>query len=140
MPQVKKQPAKKSKKPDDMAEKLEQSVTFLLDELDDVKSKLDKVMSRMGLQGADVFGLSGGPDENVSSPDTGKGSQLKTGGRRSHNMPSKSKRLIDCMKKAKGNAKEVKSCKIRFATETDTTKQHGYKPKGQICQKHAQIE
>ena len=49
MPQVKKQPAKKSKKPDDMAEKLEQSDTFLLDELDDVKSKLDKVMSRMGL-------------------------------------------------------------------------------------------
>jgi hypothetical protein len=50
MPQVKKQPAKKSvKKTDDMAEKLEQAVTFLLDELDDVKSKLDKVMSRMGL-------------------------------------------------------------------------------------------
>ena len=30
---------------------------------------------------ADVLGLS-----DVSSPDTGKGSQLKTGGRRSHNM------------------------------------------------------
>ena len=45
-------------------------------------------------------------------------------------MPSKSERLIDCMKKAKGNAKAVKSCKIRFATETDTTRQHGYKPKG----------
>ena len=135
MPQVKKQPAKKSKKTDDMAEKLEQAVAFLIDELDDVKSKLDKVMSRMGLQVSDVIGLS-----DVSSPDTGKGSQLKTGGRRSHNMPSKSKRLIDCMKKAKGNAKEGKSCKIRFATETDTTKQHGYKPTGQICQKHAQIE
>jgi hypothetical protein len=49
MPQVKKQPAKKSNKSDDMAERLEQAVTFLLDELDDVKSKLDKVMSRMGL-------------------------------------------------------------------------------------------
>ena len=30
---------------------------------------------------ADVLGIS-----DVSSPDTGKGSQLKTGGRRSHNM------------------------------------------------------
>ena len=49
MPQVKKQPAKKSKKTDDMAEKLEQAVAFLIDELDDVKSKLDKVMSRLGL-------------------------------------------------------------------------------------------
>ena len=50
MPQIKKQPPKKSKKKnDDMAEKLEQAVTFLLDELDDVKSKLDKVMSRLGL-------------------------------------------------------------------------------------------
>ena len=79
---------------------------------------------------ADVFGLSGGPDENVSSPDTGKGSQLKTGGRRSHNMPSKSKRLIACMKKAKGDGKAVRACKIKYATETGTTKQHGYKPKG----------
>ena len=34
---------------------------------------------------ADVVGMS-----DVSSPDTGKGSQLKTGGgRRKHNMPSK---------------------------------------------------
>ena len=49
MPQVKKQPAKKAKKADDTAEQLEQAVTFLLDELDDVKSKLDKVMSRLGL-------------------------------------------------------------------------------------------
>ena len=126
MPQIKKQPAKKPvKKSGDNSKKLEQAVTFLIDELDDVKSKLDKVMSRMGLQVADVIGLS-----DVSSPDTGKGSQLKTGGRRSHNMPSKSKRLIDCMKKAKGNAKAVRSCKIKYATETDTTRQHGYKPKG----------
>ena len=36
---------------------------------------------------ADSIGLS-----DVSSPDTGKGSQLKTGGgRRKHNMPSKAK-------------------------------------------------
>ena len=77
---------------------------------------------------ADVIGLS-----DVSSPDTGKGSQLKTGGRRSHNMPSKSKRLIACMEKAKGDAKAVRSCKIKYATETGTTKQHGYKPKGQLC-------
>ena len=31
---------------------------------------------------ADAFGLS-----DVSTPDTGKGSELKTGGRRKHNMP-----------------------------------------------------
>tara|TARA_R100001082_G_scaffold42170_1_gene22460 strand:- start:21680 stop:22021 length:342 start_codon:yes stop_codon:yes gene_type:complete len=36
---------------------------------------------------ADVIGMS-----DVSSPDTGKGSKLKTGGgRRKHNMPSKTK-------------------------------------------------
>jgi len=35
---------------------------------------------------ADVIGMS-----DVSSPDTGKGSQLKTGGKRSHNMASKCK-------------------------------------------------
>ena len=74
---------------------------------------------------ADVIGLS-----DVSSPDTGKGSQLKTGGRRKHNMPSKSKRLIACMKKAKGNAGKVRTCKIQFAAQTNTAKQHGYKPKG----------
>ena len=33
---------------------------------------------------ADAFGLS-----DVSTPDTGKGSELKTGGRRTHNMPGK---------------------------------------------------
>ena len=74
---------------------------------------------------ADVLGLS-----DVSTPDTGKGSQLKTGGRRKHNMPSKSKRLIACMKKAKGNASKVKACKIQFAAQTNTAKQHGWKPKG----------
>ena len=35
---------------------------------------------------ADVIGMS-----DVSTPGTGKGSQLKTGGRRSNNMPSKDK-------------------------------------------------
>ena len=75
---------------------------------------------------ADVIGMS-----DVSSPDTGKGSELKTGGiNRSYNMKSKSKRLISCMEKAKGDAGKVRACKIRFATETSTTKQHGYKPKG----------
>jgi|10_taG_2_1085330.scaffolds.fasta_scaffold166812_2 hypothetical protein len=36
---------------------------------------------------ADVIGLS-----DVSTPDTGKGSQLKTGGRRKHNMAEKCKK------------------------------------------------
>jgi len=49
MPQIKKQPAKKAKKTDDTAEQLEQAVTFLLDELEDVQSKLERVMSRLGL-------------------------------------------------------------------------------------------
>ena len=48
MPQIKKQP-KKSKKSDNVAETLEQAITFLLDELDIMKVKLDKVMSRLGL-------------------------------------------------------------------------------------------
>ena len=48
MPQVKKQP-KKDKKSDGMAEKLEQAVTFLLDELDSLKVKVDKLSSRLGL-------------------------------------------------------------------------------------------
>ena len=48
MPQIKKQP-KKAKKSDDIAETLEQAITFLLDELDTMKVKLDKVMSRLGL-------------------------------------------------------------------------------------------
>ena len=75
---------------------------------------------------ADVIGMA-----DVSTPDTGKGSQLKTGGiNRRHNMPSKSKRLIACMKKAKGNASKVKVCKIQFAAQTNTAKQHGWKPKG----------
>ena len=38
------------------------------------------------------------------------------------------------MKKAKGNASKVRTCKIQFAAQTNTARQHGYKPKGQICQ------
>ena len=43
---------------------------------------------------------------------------------------SKSQRLIDCMKKAKGNSSKVRSCKIKFAAQTGTSRQHGWKPKG----------
>jgi hypothetical protein len=52
---------------------------------------------------ADVIGMS-----DVSSPDTGKGSQLKTGGgRRKHNMPSKNK----CAKEwKKMNYKSMEDC------------------------------
>ena len=76
---------------------------------------------------ADSFGLN-----DVSTKDTGRGKELKTGGKREYNMPkkSKSKRLIACMAKAKGNASKVRACKIKFATETDTQKGIGYKPKG----------
>ena len=50
MPQVKKQPAKKPvKKSSDNSKELEKSVAYLIQELDGVKTKLDKVMSRMGL-------------------------------------------------------------------------------------------
>ena len=47
---------------------------------------------------ADSFGLS-----DVSTPDTGRGSKLKTGGRREHNMPGKAcdkysgKKKQDCL-------------------------------------------
>jgi len=50
MPQVKKQPPKKPvKKSIDNSKKLENSVVYLIQELDSVKTKLDKVMNRMGL-------------------------------------------------------------------------------------------
>lgn len=52
---------------------------------------------------ADVIGLS-----DVSSPDTGKGSQLKTGGRRKHNMP---KACVDkLVAKGMSRAKAHKAC------------------------------
>ena len=76
---------------------------------------------------ADVISLG-----DVSTADTGRGKELKTGGNREYNMAkkSKSKRLIACMAKAKGNPSKVKACKIKFATETDTQKGIGFKPKG----------
>ena len=76
---------------------------------------------------ADVIGLS-----DVSSKDTGKGSKLKTGGRRRYNMakPSKksaSNRLIECMKNAKTDGQK-RQCKVMYSIRTRTTKQHGYNP------------
>ena len=57
---------------------------------------------------ADVIGMS-----DVSTPDTGKGNQLKTGGiNRRHNMPNKEKCKTNWKKIAKGmsRAKAHKSC------------------------------
>ena len=48
MPQIKKQP-KKVKKTDDTSENLNKAVTFLLDELDALRVKVDKMAGRMGL-------------------------------------------------------------------------------------------
>jgi len=48
MPEIKKQ-TKKVKKSDDTSEKLNEAVTFLLDELDVLRVKVDKIASRMGL-------------------------------------------------------------------------------------------
>ena len=50
---------------------------------------------------ADAFGLS-----DVSTPDTGKGSELKTGGRRTHNMPTEK----ICAKRHKVGSQEYKDC------------------------------
>jgi len=47
-------------------------------------------------------------------------------------MASKSKRLASCMAKAKGDARKIRACKINFAIQTGTEKQHGYKAKGSI--------
>ena len=52
---------------------------------------------------ADVLGLS-----DVSSPDTGKGSQLKTGGRRSYNMANKC--VSQLMSQGVGRSKAVSMC------------------------------
>jgi len=51
---------------------------------------------------ADVIGLS-----DVSSPDTGKGKKLKTGGKRSYNMPDKEK----CKSWKKLGYKSFKDCR-----------------------------
>ena len=48
MPQVKKQP-KKAKKSDDTSENLNKAVTFILDELDVLRDKVDKIAGRLGL-------------------------------------------------------------------------------------------
>ena len=48
MPQIKKQP-KKAKETDDMAEKLEQAVAFILDKLESLKERVDKIAGRMGI-------------------------------------------------------------------------------------------
>ncbi len=48
MPQIKKQP-KKVEKSDDTSEELNKAVTFLLDELDALRVKVDKIAGRMGL-------------------------------------------------------------------------------------------
>ena len=47
-------------------------------------------------------------------------------------MASKSKRLASCMAKAKGDGRKIRACKINFAIQTGTEKQHGYKSKGSI--------
>ena len=49
MPQIKKQPKKKKK--DSVENDLDKAVTFMLDELDDLKGKVDKLLSRMGING-----------------------------------------------------------------------------------------
>jgi len=48
MPAIKKQP-KKVKKTDDTSENLNKAVTFLLDELDSLRNKVDKIAGRMGM-------------------------------------------------------------------------------------------
>ena len=48
MPQIKKQP-KKVEKSDNTSENLNKAVTFLLDELDALRDKVDKIAGRMGL-------------------------------------------------------------------------------------------
>ena len=48
MPQIKKQPKKVSKS-DNTSENLHKAVSFLLDELDAIRAKVDKIAGRMGL-------------------------------------------------------------------------------------------
>jgi predicted nucleic acid-binding Zn-ribbon protein len=48
MPAIKKQPKKVSKS-DNTSENLNKAVTFILDELDALKDKVDKIAGRMGL-------------------------------------------------------------------------------------------
>ena len=62
---------------------------------------------------ADVIGLS-----DVSTPDTGKGSQLKTGGRRKHTMPDKKKKKTKCSLGTVYDAKLKKCVSNRKKGET----------------------
>ena len=48
MPAIKKQPKKVSKS-DNTSENLNKAVTFLLDELDSLRAKVDKISGRLGL-------------------------------------------------------------------------------------------
>lgn len=48
MPQIKKQPKKVSKS-DNTSENLNKAVTFILDELDAIRAKVDKIAGRMGM-------------------------------------------------------------------------------------------
>jgi hypothetical protein len=48
MPQIKKQPKKVSKS-DNTSENLNKAVTFILDELDVLRDKVDKIAGRMGM-------------------------------------------------------------------------------------------
>ena len=48
MPAIKKQP-KKVKKSDNTSENLNKAVTFILDELDVLRDKVDKIAGRMGM-------------------------------------------------------------------------------------------
>ena len=69
---------------------------------------------------ADVIGMS-----DVSSPDTGKGSKLKTGGKRSHNMASKCKvgQVWDQkLKKCKPAPNRQKSARLKAETKQKNRK------------------
>jgi len=69
---------------------------------------------------ADVIGLG-----DVSSKDTGKGSQKKTGGERSYNMPKGGKlsykSLAECLKTAKSSSDST-ACKQYFDKKTSPKK------------------
>ena len=66
---------------------------------------------------ADVIGMS-----DVSSPDTGKGSQLKTGGeRRKYNMPSKTKCDKDWKKLGYSSAAACRNYKKPAKTQKAST-------------------
>ena len=67
---------------------------------------------------ADVIGLS-----DVSTPDTGKGSQLKTGERRKHNMP---KACVDkLVAKGMSRAKAHKACYPGQKADTSSKEEQG---------------